>query len=129
MEFEEFKYLIEKVQESSKKRHEVSKFFESNLTTSSFVYFNFGEDLEAVIVNMLADYYKCWWTGDGTLPKDGTWYSPLSAVYYSNNDIEWWLYEDVDKKICYSDGRKSVDVEDIKDFYNYLENRYNPVNL
>ena len=40
--------------------------------------------------------------------------------------IGWWLYEDVEKKIYIKDAKskktKTIDVSDIKDFYNFLLN-------
>jgi len=120
MKFKDFECIINKLEETDKKRREISSFFEKELTTSSFVYFNFGENLSSIIISMLSNYYSCWWTVDGKFDKN---LSPYDGSCHISNDIEWWLYEDVNKIISFNDGREDVDVNDIKDFYNYLEKR------
>lgn len=40
-----------------------------------------------------------------------------------NDDIYWWLYEDVKKTITLANG-KEIDVEDIESFYKYLKETY-----
>lgn len=114
MKFEEFEYIINKIKESDEKRRKISKFFEEELATSSFIYFTFGEELSSLLISILADYYSCWWTPDGKREKS------YKESFTESNDISWWLYEDVDK-VIYRKGDAEIDVNDIKDFFTYLE--------
>jgi hypothetical protein len=36
-----------------------------------------------------------------------------------SDDIEWWLYEKVEKEYSFGDGRPSINIESAADFVNY----------
>lgn len=56
----------------------------------------------------------------------------LKEIFHDDNDwIEWWLYEDVEKKVWYDDGTE-IDITEPKAFCNFLiqnmiENGYSVV--
>ena len=44
----------------------------------------------------------------------------LKEIFHDDNDwIEWWLYEEVEKKVWYDDGTE-IDIAEPEDFYNFL---------
>lgn len=91
MKFEDFKQLITLIQNASK-------------------YIDTLYDLNVDITNsvLLDSYYKITDKYLNTIVKNG---EALDLIY-------WYLYENVDKVITVKD--KSIDVSDIKDFYNFL---------
>lgn len=103
MEFEKFKKIIDTIKEHLIWKDKFSNFLEENICTDSWCIVDVGDNL----VNMLLEILK---------------------VEFKDSDdwIEWWLYEDVEKVVYYTDKNEERErsVEDIKDFYDFLVENY-----
>lgn len=107
MKFEIFKKHIDRIKLTQEREQELSKCIEKNLSTGTYCIVDICSDVTLSVVELLADYYKC----------------HFEVQDYLDNDISWWLYEDV-KKIIYTNknGKEAeINVEDVKDFWKYLE--------
>lgn len=98
MNLELFKETINTIQKHEQWQDEVSDFLQKKFCTENLgIFCTAGEDL----VNMLLKVLK--------------------EEFNDNNDwITWWIYEDVEKIVTYSDGRPARNLEDIKDFFEFL---------
>jgi hypothetical protein len=107
MEFEKFKKHIERIRSTHKREEELSKCIEKNLATSTYCIVDLSSEVEASVVELLADYYDC----------------HFEIQEHLDNEISWWLYEDVEKKIYIkgNGNEKEIDITNIKDFWRYLE--------
>lgn len=104
IDFKTFEHVIQVIKDHDNFNRNFSKFLEQNICTDSYCYVDIGRELQKTLIELLCDIFK--------IPKN---------VEHIGNDIEWWLYEGADKKIYYKDG-SVLDVNNIKDFYNYLLN-------
>lgn len=134
MPFEKFEYLMKQVQAYEEKRNRISDFFEEEICTDSWCFFNVGEDLATSITNMLADEFNCWYKSAYTSVSINKLKEELGvkgedkeeveypkwwdkSVRTWENDIEYWLYED-HKKITVEG--QEVPIETLQEFYDYL---------
>lgn len=102
--FERFVKIIDTIKDHDFLTRNFSKFLESEICRNSYCYVTVGENLQQCIIEMLCDYFG--------IPQSDK---------YNENDIEWWLYES-SPKIFYFDDGSQLNVESIRDFYDYLSN-------
>lgn len=107
MEFKKFEKYINTIKQSEEKQRLLSKSIEQYLSSNSHCVVDICGDLTEVLTDILADYYNCWFDNQT----------------YLSNDISWWLYEKVEKKIYEEKNGKKVkiNVENIHSFWKYLE--------
>lgn len=103
IDFEMFSRIIHSIQELDKNNHELSDMIEKYLCTSSYVYVDHGTNLSNLLIEVLCKYFD------------------ICYDKYVYDDISWWLYESVDKKIYYPDGY-TLDVTSLESLYDYLCN-------
>ena len=120
MDFERFKKIIDILQAFEKKQDKISKFFEEEIMEESYCMLTLGNDLKYTIINMLADEFDCWYsTGKG---KPVHWWK-TDKMFYTSNEIEWWLYESGTKEVTMGD--VTYNLSSLGAFYDYLlENMY-----
>ena len=106
IDFKTFEHVIKVIKDHDCFNRKFSEFLEQNICTESYCMATTGRELQNALIDLLCDIFK--------IPK---------KVEHIGNDIEWWLYEDVEKKIYYQDGTED-DLTDIHDFYNYLIERH-----
>lgn len=141
MSFEKFKTIIEILQEFQKKRDRIGDFFEKELCEDSFCIITLGNKVEDVVINLLADEFKCWYSfrnslrvkfdnEKGTFVSEGTsekeeekyeWWVNRTAI---ENDIENFLYKMEDESQSITVGNKVFLIETVEDLYNYLVYNY-----
>lgn len=112
MEFEKFKKYIDTINNTHEKQDLLSKCIEENLATSTYCIVDISTDVIASLIDLLADYYNCKYERDGV----------------DDNDISWWLYEDVEKIIYIKDENgegKKIPLLDTYSFWKYLEESRN----
>ena len=78
MDFEIFKKHIERIQQTEEKEEILSKCIEDNLATSTRCIIDISGDVIVSVIELLADYYDCYYEIQGV----------------SENDISWWLYSE-----------------------------------
>ena len=113
MEFEKFKKYIDTINNTHEKQDIISKCMEENLSTSTYCIVDICNDVIVSLIDLLAEYYNCKFERDGVV----------------DNDISWWLYEDVEKVIYIVDHKKEkerkIQVADVYAFWKYLEKERN----
>lgn len=127
MSFEKFKSIMTLLQEFNDKRDTFSSFLENYIATDSWCFVTFGLEVEDIIINMLADHFRCWYSFKEQ-PKEFDWWNkkPGECCYWEN-DITAWLYsmasdEGTPKTITVND--KTTDVTTLEDFYKFLVDQY-----
>lgn len=107
MEFEKFKKCIDTINNTHEKQDLLSKCIEENLSTSTYCIVDICNDIIKVLIDLLADYYNCNFEIQDVL----------------DNDISWWLYEEVEKVIYVKENGKErkIPVPDTYSFWKYLE--------
>lgn len=106
MKFEEFKKHINRIQSTEKKEEELSKCIEKVLATSTYCIVNLASELTVSVIELLADYYDCYFEIQGV--KD--------------NEISWWLYDEHKKVYVKKNGiEQEIDLSSLKGFWRYLE--------
>ena len=124
MSLEKFKYILEMLVKIKEKREKVTDFFEDELCPDSWAIFTFGEDIDTIIMHMLADEFNCWFTDSET--KNSTdWWKEEDRFKLKDNDIEYWLYGSLsadEKKVVYDKDGTEIDITSLEDFYQYLCN-------
>lgn len=103
MEFETFKKHIECIQKTEEKEDILSKCVEDNLATSTRCIVDISGDVIVSVIELLADYYDCYYEIQGM----------------SENDISWWLYSE-DRILYIND--EEFNLSKLEDFWKYLEN-------
>ena len=128
MSFEKFKYIIENILKIQERREKIADFFEAELCTGSWAMFDFAENIDDMLIHLLADEFNCWyatWSRNKGEEETQTteWWNDKNKYNLQENDIEYWLYGSLneEKKIITVDG-KDIDITSIEDFYNYLIN-------
>ena len=106
MEFEKFKKHITRIQNTYEKEETLSKCIEENLTTSTFCIVDICEDAISSVIELLADYYNCY----------------FDVLRTTDNDISWWLYAE-DKVLYIND--EEVRLDDVYALWKYLEESRN----
>lgn len=124
MSFEKFKYIMEALISIAKKREKITDFFEAELCNDSWAIFNFAENLDDILMNLLADEFNCWYEtwakNEGETEKQtAEWWKAKNKYNLKENDISYWLYSYEEKKIITVNG-EDIDVTSLEDFYNYL---------
>ncbi len=107
MEFEKFKKCIDTINNTHEKQDLLSKCMEENLSTSTYCIVDICNDVIKILIDLLADYYDCNFEIQDVL----------------DNDISWWLYEEVEKVIYVKENGKErkIPVPDTYSFWKYLE--------
>lgn len=107
MEFEKFKKCIDTINNTHEKQDLLSKCMEENLSTSTYCIVDICNDVIKVLIDLLADYYNC----------------NFEIQEVIDNDISWWLYEEVEKVIYVKENGKErkIPVPDTYSFWKYLE--------
>lgn len=103
IDFEMFSRIIHSIQELDKNNRVLSDMIEKQLCTTSYVYVNHGTNLSNLLIEVLCKYFD------------------IEFGKYIYDDISWWLYESVEKKLYYPDGY-TLDVASLESFYEYLNN-------
>ena len=103
IDFEMFSKIIHSIQELDKNNHILSDMIEKHLCTTSYVYVDHGTNLSNVLIEVLCKYFD------------------IEFGKHVYDDISWWLYESVEKKLYYPDGY-TLDVTSLESFYEYLSN-------
>lgn len=106
MKFEKFKKHITRIQNTYEKEEILSKCIEENLTTSTFCIVDICEDAISSVIELLADYYNCY----------------FDVLRTTDNDISWWLY--AEEKIVYINDEE-VHLDDVYALWKYLEENRN----
>ena len=115
MEFEKFKRYITNIQNTYEKEELLSKCIEQHVAKNSFCIVNISDDVISSLVEILADYYDCY----------------FKELNHRDNDISWWL--NTEEKTMYFKNDKTgedeeIHLEDIYAFWKYLEeNRNNKI--
>ena len=111
MEFEKFKRYIDAINSTFEKEEALAKCIEQNLASNSFCIVDICSDVIASLVDLLATYYDCHY----------------EIQEHLDNEISWWLYEDVEKIIYIKKNgkEKKIPVPDIYSFWKYLESSRN----
>lgn len=107
MEFEKFKRYIDTINNTLEKEELISKCIEQNLSSSTFCIVDICSDVIKLLVDLLADYYNC----------------QYEIQEHNDNEISWWLFEDVEKIIYVNENgkEKEIQVQDAYAFWKYLE--------
>lgn len=106
MEFEKFKKHITRIQNTYEREEILSKCIEENLTTSTFCIVDICEDVISSTVELLADYYDCYY----------------DVMNHIEDDISWWL--SAEDKVIYIN-KKEVRLDDVYALWKYLEENRN----
>ena len=120
-----FKRIMNTLIQLSEKRTRISNFIEKEVATDSRCYVTFGQELEDILVKMLADEFECWYTlrpvKDNETGED--WWK--KNIHYGwSNDIEYWLYDfNDDEKKTITVNSEEIDITSLEDFYSYLINQ------
>ena len=97
MNLELFKEIINTIQKHEQWQDEVTDFLQKKICTGTYAFCTAGGDLVCMLLKILKEEF---------------------------NDIDdwitWWIYEDVEKIVTYSDDRPARNLEDIKDFFEFL---------
>ena len=113
MEFVKFEKHINTIKNTLEKEKEVSDCIQKNLSTSTYCIVDISNEVIDSIIELLADYYDCY----------------FDLLNSKSNDISWWLFESVNKVITIIDHKKEKEekiiVEDIHSFWEYLEDNRN----
>ena len=118
MTFEKFKAIMSTIITFDGKRDKFSKFIEEEISTSTYCIVDFGSEVEAALISLLADEFKCWFTlGDR---KEYDWWNSTSGM---ENDIEAWLYSEEPKTIIVNNIERNID--SLESFYEFLVEQYN----
>ena len=118
MPFEKFKAIMTTIMTFDEKRNRFSKFIEEEISTSTYCIVDFGSEVEAALIGLLADEFKCWFAFQ---EREFDWWNSTNNI---DNDIENWLYSLSDNKtITVKD--KEFDVNSLESFYNFLVMQYN----
>lgn len=107
MEFEKFKRYIDTINNTVEKEELISECIEQNLSSSTFCIVDICSDVIKLLVDLLADYYNC----------------QYEIQEHNDNEISWWLFEDVEKIIYVNENgkEKEIQVQDVYAFWKYLE--------
>lgn len=97
MDFETFKMAIDAIQKHREQQEKVTNFIESEICTESWAFCTFGDNLSDALLKVLEHVFN----------DKGEW-------------ISWWLYEDVEKIVTFTDSNKKLDITKIEDLYNFL---------
>ena len=123
MPLDKFKAIMDLLLQFQAKRDRVSDFFEKELMTESWCLFTYGEDVENVLVSLLADEFDCWYSYYEDIKEFDWWRT--EHHYGMENEIENWLYSlNEDEKIVEVNG-KEIDISSIESLYDYLVSQYN----
>ena len=112
MEFVKFKRYIDSIKKTLKKEEKVSGCIQKYLSTSTYCIVDISSDAIYAIIGFLADYYDCHY----------------NSTTYKSNDIEWWLFERVDKIITITDHagkEEQISVKSLHNFWKFLEDNRN----
>ena len=113
MEFVKFEKHINTIKKTLEKENEVSDCIQKYLSTSTYCIVDISNEVIDSIIELLADYYDCY----------------FDLLNSKSNDISWWLFESVNKVITIIDHKKEKEkkiiVEDIHSFWEYLEDSRN----
>lgn len=107
MDFEKFKKYIDAIKITEENEDALSKCFEEKVARSTHCIVDICSETVNALIEILADYYSCQWDEERSY----------------DNDISWWLFEDVEKIIYVKEkgNQKEIPVSDIKSFWKYLE--------
>ena len=107
MNYYKFKKHINTIKNTLKKEKRVSDCIQKNLSTSTYCIVDICNDVIKILIDLLADYYDCNFEIQDVL----------------DNDISWWLYEEVEKVIYVKENGKErkIPVPDTYSFWKYLE--------
>ena len=94
--FKTFKKVITGIQQHRQWQDRCTKFINQEICTDSRAFVTAGDDLSAITLKLLEEIFD----------DKGEW-------------INWWLYEDVEKVVGFSDGT-SKNISKLKDLYNFL---------
>lgn len=97
MDFETFKMAIDAIQKHREQQEKVTNFIESEICTESWAFCTFGDNLSDTLLKVLEHVFN----------DKGEW-------------ISWWLYEDVEKIVTFTDTNQKLDITKIEDLYNFL---------
>lgn len=124
MPFGKFQRIMKTLEDLSEKRTKISDFIEAEIATDSWCYVTFGQELEDVVVKMLADEFECWYTIKPVLDEEAgeDWWKEDGIRYGWSNDIEYWLYDfsNEKEKKTITINSEEIDITSLEDFYNYL---------
>ena len=113
MEFVKFEKHINTIKNTLEKEKEVSECIQKNLSTSTYCIVDISNEVIDSIIELLADYYDCY----------------FDLLNSKSNDISWWLFESVNKVITIivhkKEKEEKIIVEDIHSFWEYLEDSRN----
>ena len=119
MSFDKFRYIMNVIIEFGKKRDRFSNFIEEEISTSTYCIVDFGNEVESTLINLLADEFKCWYSFKD---RDYDWWNDSFGI---ENDIEAWLYNISDEPKIIEVNGKTVDIESLEAFYEFLVQQYN----
>ena len=108
MEFDKFKNYIDVIKNTQEKQELLSKCIEQNLASNTYCIVDISGDVINALIQLLADYYNC----------------NYEIQTHLDNEISWWLYEDVEKIIYEKDkdgNEIQIPVHDTYSFWKYLE--------
>ena len=111
MEFVKFEKHINTIKNTLEKEKEVSDCIQKNLSTSTYCIVDISNEVIDSIIELLADYYDCY----------------FDLLNSKSNDISWWLFESVNITIIdhKKEKEEKIIVEDIHSFWEYLEDSRN----
>lgn len=107
MKFEKFKQYIDTIIKTREKEEKLAECIEQNLMSTSFCVVDISDEITSSLIDLLADYYHCYFDIQGII----------------SNDIAWWLDNDA-KEITITETtgeKKVIDLSTIKKFWQYLE--------
>ena len=123
MNKEKFIFMLNTLKQMKEKRDKITDFFEKELCSDSWAIFNFAENLDNMIMYILADEFNCWydtWATE-TNKQVTEWWKKENKYNLKENDIEYWLYEeDKDGKKFIEVGDEKIDITTPEAFYDYL---------
>ena len=100
---EEFEEILEHINKNDKDNETLTKILVSDDCTG---FTSFGDELVRDVIKLLAKVIK----------------NP-----YTEKELDWWLYEDVEKIVEYKD--KKYNLTEVKDLYYWLKEEYNNVKV
>lgn len=96
IDFKTFKKVITSIQKHRQWQDRCTKFIEKEICTDAWAFVTAGDDLSATTLKLLEEIFD----------DKGKW-------------IDWWLYEDVEKVVGFSDGTQK-NISKLKDLYAFL---------
>ena len=121
MTFDKFEVIMETIQKFINKKEKFADFLETEICTDSYCMVNFGYEIEEVLISLLADEFKCWYSFRENDDKNYNWWENRTAI---ENDIENFFYKiSNEQQVIEVDGKTFV-IKTIKDLYDYLIYNY-----